>query len=166
MEVEGEEITAEFPLGDTYVEIDYHYGSGALFRHGLVVRVVDSFTWNSLGIDDAGNVDTGANVGWIIVPDNFGWVWSWNLERMIYLPEANVDAAGAWIYLPHNEVIEDSLEGRGDFESLYNWVDTRSILSWIYAPSDSNWVYASAMAWIYMPPENVTPYGVWVYCPR
>jgi hypothetical protein len=59
--------------------------------------------WAGYDIQEGGLVDTGDFLGWLNVGDGtFGdWVFSYDLDSYLYLPESNVDPeSGAWAYAP------------------------------------------------------------------
>jgi len=56
--------------------------------------------WAKWVVDENGFVDTGTFMGWLWVGAK-PWVFSYQLEKFIYLPESNVSASGAWVYLPN-----------------------------------------------------------------
>lgn len=45
-------------------------------------------------------VDTGTFLGWLEITHD-PWVYSYTLERYIFLPEASIEEAGAWSYIPN-----------------------------------------------------------------
>lgn len=50
--------------------------------------------------DDAGSVHTGSHfLGWINVVQA-PWIFSYSLDKFVYLPEGNITAEGAWMYVP------------------------------------------------------------------
>lgn len=163
-EQDGAQLTTALPLGETRVEIDYRRTNGNLYRHNVFVRVVEEFSWDALSMDEYGNVDTGSLVGWINVSNDSGWVWSWPLNRMIYLHEDLVSPTGVWFYAPHNEEAVDSYFATLEQYPNLRWVDTFSFLSWIYAPDRSGWVWVLHMSdWVYLPEEELKPAGTWMF---
>jgi hypothetical protein len=52
-------------------------------------------------VDMAGNADTGGWLGWINAADP-AWIYLYNLAGYVYLPEAFVNPAGSWAYVPAN----------------------------------------------------------------
>lgn len=57
-------------------------------------------TWAGFAIDAQGNCDTGDFLGLVNV--NAGdWIFVYDLDAFVYLPEANVGADGAWGYVPN-----------------------------------------------------------------
>lgn len=56
--------------------------------------------WASyLYYDDVGSVNTGNFIGWIDV-STAPWIYSYGLDKFIFLPEENVTPEGAWSYIP------------------------------------------------------------------
>lgn len=48
-------------------------------------------------------VDTGAFLGWLEVTGD-PWVYSYSLEKYIFLPEESIDESGAWSYIPNPDL--------------------------------------------------------------
>ena len=55
-------------------------------------------TWAVWNLVDNEFVDTEGWMGWLKVADD-PWVYSYSLNRYLYLPEANVGQAGGWMYI-------------------------------------------------------------------
>ncbi len=126
--------------------------------------------WSGFPADGAGNVNTGAVVGWVYASDDTSWVWSWTLDKLVYIPSEGVSNEGAWILIPHNEGARDAASdetwaGFPFLEGVH--VDTYSLLSWIVAPPNTPWVFSWKLNnWIYLPETAVNPTGAWVYALR
>lgn len=54
--------------------------------------------WGGYGVYPEGDVNTGAWLGWINVASN-PWVYVYDMEKWIYMPEESVSSSGAWAYL-------------------------------------------------------------------
>jgi hypothetical protein len=70
------------------------------FSDLLATHNGEPFTMTWAGWPMTGNaVDTGEFLGWLDV-SYAPWIWSYNLDGWIYLPEGNVDDNGAWMFMP------------------------------------------------------------------
>lgn len=56
-------------------------------------------TWAGYAIEGGVYVDTEELMGWIQLSPDSDWVWSFSLERYIFLPESSVVEVGAWAYV-------------------------------------------------------------------
>ncbi|MEX0325332.1 MAG: thrombospondin type 3 repeat-containing protein [Puniceicoccaceae bacterium] len=65
---------------------------------GLETTLNEEMSWAGWPNTD-GNVDTGGWMGWLFV-SNDPWVWSYSLNKWIFLPQEYVDAGGGWVYIP------------------------------------------------------------------
>lgn len=54
-------------------------------------------TWAGWTIDGDGNVDTGDFMQWLYIDGD--WVWSYRLNKWVYLPENFVQETGAWTWV-------------------------------------------------------------------
>jgi hypothetical protein len=57
-------------------------------------------TWAGFPVGEDDNVDTGSFLGWINVASG-DWVYSFSMEKYVYLPESWVTESGSWTYLPN-----------------------------------------------------------------
>jgi hypothetical protein len=58
-------------------------------------------TWAGYKIDENGDVDTGAWLSWINASKDHPWVFLYDLNNYIYLPESHVSEQGGWLYIPN-----------------------------------------------------------------
>lgn len=58
----------------------------------------ESGSWAGYPIDESGDVNTGAFLGWINVTHG-DWLWSYSLNRYVYLPDEIVGESGTWMYV-------------------------------------------------------------------
>lgn len=87
-------LTIDTPPGDR----GFAEGEGAPI---LRLTTADSEPmWASWPLVDGDLVNTEAFLGWLWVGSPTGYVFSYSLEKYIYLPEENVSEAGAWAYAP------------------------------------------------------------------
>jgi beta-glucanase (GH16 family) len=66
---------------------------------GLEGTLNEEASWGGWPVVD-GNVDTEGWIGWLYI-DNDPWVWSYSLNKWIYLPEVLVTTGGGWVYIPN-----------------------------------------------------------------
>jgi hypothetical protein len=57
-------------------------------------------TWAGYPIDENGDVDTGTWLGWMNASKVDPWVFLYDLNQYIYLPESYVTEQGGWLYVP------------------------------------------------------------------
>ncbi|NDV63187.1 hypothetical protein G0Q06_12045 [Puniceicoccales bacterium CK1056] len=55
--------------------------------------------WGGFPIGEGGYVDTGDWIGWVWV-DQDPWVWSFDLDKYVYVPQASANAGKGWVYAP------------------------------------------------------------------
>ena len=56
-------------------------------------------TWAGFPVSEAGDVDTGAWLGFINVGLGNNYVWSYSLNQYLYIDEAGVSDGGSWVYV-------------------------------------------------------------------
>lgn len=64
----------------------------------VITATGESPTWATWSLVDSEFVDTEGWMGWLKVVDS-PWVYSYSLNRYLYLPESNVGASGGWMYI-------------------------------------------------------------------
>ena len=70
----------------------------------LTYTITSGENWGGYEVYSEGGikaVDTGAFLGWLEVT-GAPWVYSYSLEKYIFLPEGFIDESGAWSYIPQS----------------------------------------------------------------
>lgn len=71
----------------------------------LTYTITLAETWGGFDVfaeSGTKTVDTGTFLGWLEVTED-PWVYSYSLEKYIFLPEGFIDESGAWSYIPNFE---------------------------------------------------------------
>jgi alpha-tubulin suppressor-like RCC1 family protein len=86
----GEGFTAMPPDARALMEIAL--GDEVLFA-------IRGVLWGKFPVDEDQNADTDGLVGWVWVA-NAPWVWSYNLEQWVYVPDETSTEGEGWVYIP------------------------------------------------------------------
>jgi hypothetical protein len=120
-----------------------------------------------------GWVSTDANggsfMGWINVK-NDPWLFSYSLNKYLYINTENITETGTWFYLPISGALPS---GEGDWlgytATADGWISTNangvSFVDWLNV-TNAPWVFSlSFNHYIYLPDTIVSDSGTWVYTP-
>lgn len=78
----------ELRMGSTWESVTPYEGGGGTSE------------WAGYLVDENGDANTQAFLGWLRIYPDTGWIYSYALTKFMYLPESNVLESGAWSYVP------------------------------------------------------------------
>lgn len=110
--------------------------------------------------------NTGNWFGWLWV-ERSPWIFSYALNRYLYIAEASVSASGgAWIYIPAPDVVTGS---PNDYLGVWpirddSWTNTGDWLGWLWVGSRP-WVFVPTLNRYLYISENSFASGGWIYVP-
>lgn len=121
--------------------------------------------------DTGGDVDTINWLGWLNVA-TADWVWSYSLERYLFIRPALILGVGGWVYFPRTGAAPEPAPGSAT--SWAGWpildeagtVDTGDWLGRLNVAS-GDWVWSYAMGrFLYLPESLVSSAGSWAFLLR